>query len=702
MQPKRALTSVDIAALVTELRRYTGATVDKIYLYPEDLLRIKLRDYDAGRLDLLAAIRDPKRVHLAARERVPDAPERPPNFAMMLRNRITGGTFLGVEQFEFDRIMTLRFERGETTTSIVLELFGDGNIAVLDETGQVVSSLDTVRLKSRTVAPGSTYGYPASRFDPLSATREQFGAAMEESDTDLVRTIATQLNFGGLWGEELCRRAGVEPAMDINEATATTYDELWRAIEQLRGRLKEGDLDPRLYYEESERPVDATPLALEEYAELESEQVASFNDALDRFFEEVATEGADTAPAGPQKPEFEALISRKERILDQQESAIERFEREADAEREKAELVYAEYETVEDVLSTIREAREQELPWTEITARIETAAEEGLEAAQAIEEIDGTTGRVTVALGDEPIEVELLVAEGVERNADRLYNAAKELASKKAGAQSALEETATELEELATRRREWSPEEASEDEQPEEEPVEAVDWTTRSSVPIRQDDQWYERFRWVRTGSGFLVIGGRNADQNEELVKKYMETGDRFFHTQAHGAPVTVLKATGPSEPSTDVEIPPSDREAAAQFAVSYSSVWSDGRFTGDVYEVGPDQVSKTPESGEFLQKGGFAVRGDREYYDDTPVGVAVGIQVEPYTRVIGGPPAAVAARAETHLRLEPGQYAQNDIAMMLYRRFREAFTDQQFVRKVASADRIQEFCPPGGSRIVE
>lgn len=78
MQPKRALTSVDIAALVTELRRYTGATVDKIYLYPEDLLRIKLRDYDAGRLDLLAAIRDPKRVHLAARERVPDAPERPP------------------------------------------------------------------------------------------------------------------------------------------------------------------------------------------------------------------------------------------------------------------------------------------------------------------------------------------------------------------------------------------------------------------------------------------------------------------------------------------------------------------------------------------------------------------------------------------------------------------------------------------------
>ncbi len=175
------------------------------------------------------------------------------------------------------------------------------------------------------------------------------------------------------------------------------------------------------------------------------------------------------------------------------------------------------------------------------------------------------------------------------------------------------------------------------------------------SVPIRENEPWYDRFRWFHTSDDYLVIGGRNADQNEELVKKYLEPGDQVLHTQAHGGPVTVLKATDPSEASSsDIELPDSSIEEAAQFAVSYASVWKDGRYAGDVYAVDSDQVTKTPESGEYLEKGGFAIRGDRTYYDDTPVGVAVGIQCEPYTRVIGGPPSAIEGQAETMIELEP------------------------------------------------
>jgi len=200
------------------------------------------------------------------------------------------------------------------------------------------------------------------------------------------------------------------------------------------------------------------------------------------------------------------------------------------------------------------------------------------------------------------------------------------------------------------------------------------------------------------------VIGGRNADQNEELVKKYLEPGDTVLHTQAHGAPpVTVLKATDPSEASSsDIDLPESSIEEAARFAVSYSSVWKDGRYAGDVYAVDSDQVTKTPESGEYLEKGGFAIRGDRTYYRDTPVDVAVGIQCEPYTRVIGGPSSAIEDRAVTTIELEPGRYAQADTAKRLYRTFRERFEDETFVRKIASPDRIQHFMPPGGSRISE
>ena len=50
MDRKRAMTGVDLAALVGELRDYTGAVVDKAYLYGEDLVRLKMRDYERGRI----------------------------------------------------------------------------------------------------------------------------------------------------------------------------------------------------------------------------------------------------------------------------------------------------------------------------------------------------------------------------------------------------------------------------------------------------------------------------------------------------------------------------------------------------------------------------------------------------------------------------------------------------------------------------
>ncbi|PSQ02822.1 hypothetical protein BRC94_00815 [Halobacteriales archaeon QS_5_70_17] len=706
MDRKRELTSVDCAALVRELGTYEGAKVDKAYLYDEDLLRLKLRDFERGRLELLVEVGDPKRAHLSAPERVPDAPGRPPDFAMMLRNRISGADFAGVEQFEFDRILTFRFEREDGDTEIVAELFGDGNVAVLDENREVLGSLETVRLKSRTVAPGAVYEYPSSRFNPLRVDREAFDARMDESDTDVVRTLATQLNFGGLWAEELCTRAGVEKTLDISEAGDDEYAALYDAIDRLRTVLRSGEFDPRIYYEEGEGdgddeiPVDVAPVPLEEREGLPSEVFEAFNDALDEYFHEFEAGEETEGGGGRDRPDFESEIAKYERIIEQQRGAIEDFEEDAAAERERAELLYGRYDLVDDVISAVREAREADTPWEEIEQRFEEGRERGIPEAEAVTGVDPSEG--TVALEIDGTRVSVDPSMGVEKNADRRYKEAKRIEEKKAGAEEAIADTREQLEDAERRREEWSADDAEEPEEDDDGQSEDVDWLSRSSVPVRRDEQWYERFRWFHTSDGFLVIGGRNADQNEEVVKKYMERGDRFFHTQAHGAPATVLKATGPSEAARDVDIPERSREEAAQFAVSYSSVWKEGHFSGDVYEVAPDQVSKTPESGEYVEKGSFVVRGDRTYYRDTPVGCAVGIAVEPQSQVIGGPPSAIEPRAVTPIRVEPGQYAQNDMAKMLYREFRERFADESFVRKVASADRVQEFLPTGGSRIVE
>ncbi len=693
MDPKRELTSVDLAALERELTTYEGARVEKVYLYDDGLVRFKMREYDLGRIELLVDTGEFKHVRVATPERVPQAPERPPNFAMMLRNRLEGAHLESVEQFEFDRILSLEFKRSGESTTIVAELFGDGNLAVLDNVGEVVDCLSTVRLKSRTVVPGSPYEYPEARFNPLAVDKERFKARIDDSDTDLVRTLATRLNFGGIWAEELCTRAGVEKVIDIEEVTDEMVDAVYNEVETLREQVAAGDFDPRLYTDDG-RPIDVTPLPMQEHADLDEEHFDQFTEALDIYATNLDSD--DDEPSAPQRPDFEAEIEKKQRIIDQQQGAISNFDEQSEAEREKAESLYANYDLVDDILRTVRTARNEGTPWEEIQERFEQGKEQGIEAAQAVEGVDGSEGTVTVTVDDKAAT--LFVEDGVEKNADRLYQEAKRIQEKKAGAQAAIENTREELAEIKARRDEWEADDGEDDSQEDTEQRD-IDWLSRSSVPVRQSDNWYDRFRWFHTSDGFLVIGGRNADQNEEIVKKYLDRGDLFFHAQAHGGPVTVLKATDPSESyDEELTIPDSSKEEAAQFAVSYSSVWKDAKFSGDAYMVDHTQVSKTPESGEFLEKGGFAIRGDRTYFRDVPVGVAVGVTCEPETRVVGGPPEAIADQAESVIEVEPGKYAQNDIAKRVYREFRSRFADESFVRKIASPDLIQKFLPPGQS----
>ncbi len=725
MEPKRALTSVDLRALTRELSALEGAVVDKVYLYDDRSLRFKLRDFDRGRQELFVLVGDETGLHTVAPDRVPEAPERPPEFATQLRNRLSGADLVAVEQYGFDRVVRLDFERPDGNTSVVAELFGDGNVAVLDGNGETIACLETVRLKSRTVAPGAPYEYPGERVDPLSLDDDAFAAAMRDSDSDLVRTLATQLNFGGLYAEELCTRAGVPKTLAVAEADADHFRALYDAVEGLDADLREG-LDPRIYHDPSQAedgsdegddagprgpPVDVTPVGLVEYEDgtgdddrsgLVAESFSSFDDAVAEYFRRrrAADEAVETTR---DRPDFEGEIAKFERIVEQQESAIEDFEAEAAEYREQAEALYANYDLADEVLSTVQAARTEDRPWEEIAERLSEGRERGIPAAEAVESVDGSEGTVTVELDGHAVE--LHADEGVEHNADRLYREAKRVEEKAEGAREAVTDTREQLAAVKERREQWSADDGeggADDGEDESEDEADVDWLSRPSVPVRKDEQWYERFRWVRTSEDFLVLGGRNADQNEELVEKYLERGDLFFHTQAHGGPATVLKAADPSESARDVTVPERSREEAARFAVSYSSVWKAGQFADDVYMVDHDQVSKTPESGEYLAKGGFAVRGDRTYFRDTPVDVAVGIQCEPSTRVVGGPSAPVETQAETTVAVEPGRFAQGDVAKRIYRTFRERFADESFVRKVASPDRIQHFLPPGTSRMID
>jgi predicted ribosome quality control (RQC) complex YloA/Tae2 family protein len=365
-----------------------------------------------------------------------------------------------------------------------------------------------------------------------------------------------------------------------------------------------------------------------------------------------------------------------ERRLKQQEDAIAKFEKDEADNVRKGEIIYADYQQVEDIVRVINGARAKGYSWDDIRKTLKDAKKAGNASATAIQSVDPATGTVTVKLSDATVNID--VALTVPQNAQAYYDKAKRITAKKEGALKAIAETKKAMAKAQPRAEE----------------------TARKKVKAStkpRKARWYDRFRWFFTSDGFMVVGGRDADSNEEIVKKYMDRNDVFFHAQAHGAPITVIKTEGR-------EVSQEALAETAQFAVSYSSVWKAGQFSGDCYWVRPEQVSKTPESGEYVAKGAFIVRGERNYMKDVPVRAAVGIRFdESGCYVIGGPVNAVKARAKYTIVIEPGELNQGDAAKKIYRHFLEHASqdDAKAIRQAASPDRIIVFMPPGETRIV-
>jgi hypothetical protein len=127
--------------------------------------------------------------------------------------------------------------------------------------------------------------------------------------------------------------------------------------------------------------------------------------------------------------------------------------------------------------------------------------------------------------------------------------------------------------------------------------------------PVRQP-KWFEKFNWFVSSDGYLVLGGRDAQQNEILYKKYLRKGDVYVHADLHGAGTIVIKN---NQASPDAPIPPSTLSQAGTLAVCSSSAW-DSKAVMAAWWVNADQVSKSAPTGEFLPMGSFMVRGKKNF----------------------------------------------------------------------------------------
>ncbi len=178
----------------------------------------------------------------------------------------------------------------------------------------------------------------------------------------------------------------------------------------------------------------------------------------------------------------------------------------------------------------------------------------------------------------------------------------------------------------------------------------------KKKEPPKIPKTWKDDFRWFESSEGFVIVSGKNAKQNEELLKKYMEAGDLVFHADIHGSPFTLVKKGKKCSIKTI--------EEAAQQTISYSKAWNLGMAGGDVYYIYPHQVTKQAPSGLYVPMGSFIVRGKKNFVKNVKLELAVGFA----ERIIAGPKSAIRKKTRNYVIIHPGSESKEKIAEKIKR----------------------------------
>jgi len=203
----------------------------------------------------------------------------------------------------------------------------------------------------------------------------------------------------------------------------------------------------------------------------------------------------------------------------------------------------------------------------------------------------------------------------------------------------------------------------------------------------KTENQWYHKFRWFNTTNNYLVLAGRDARNNELLIKKHMADEDVYFHAEIHGAPHVVLK-----NPNKD-DVPDVDKQEAATFAGMFSSAWKSKIFSIDVYSTTPDQVTKTANTGESVGKGAFVIRGKRDYFHK--LDLTCGIGFDEKLGIISGPYDAIKQKSKVIYKLIPGDDRKSEVVFNLKRKFEKK-------EIIVTTEEIDCMLPPGDCKLVE
>lgn len=662
------MTSFDVAAVTREINQSVeGAFISKIYQIGPKTLLFKLRKPGIPKIQLL--IEAGKRIHLTSYAH--ETPQRPSGFCMSLRKYLDNGIVQAIKQHDFERIVTMEINTRQGVFQLVSEFFGNGNIILVDPEGKILQAMTYKRMKDRNILRNEPFQQPPARGkNPLNLKLNDFKEIKDLEKKEIVRALSKSVSISGTYAEEILLRSAVNKKKPCNELTEEELETIFRELQNLLSTIVSKNLEPRIISDKNEQWIDATALALKKYEGFTIQKFETFNNALDEYYTKI-TDFKNTQEA---TGDVEKEVARQKRILDKQLRALEYLKEPITKNKNIGDLIYQHFGDLQALTQKILEQKRYGKSWEEIASVLQQGKEANIHPATLFESLDAKNQILRVSLDATAFSLNL--RDSVQDNANRYYSKSKKAEKKLKGAEKILEETREKIEKAKKQ----------------------VVLTRKEQQPLvkRRKKEWYEKFRWFHSSDGFLVIGGRDATTNELIVKKRMEPNDIIFHAEIVGAPFVLIKTEGNTVPDQTIN-------EAAQLAASYSRAWKELLSAINVYWIHPDQVSKTPPSGQSLPKGSFMIRGKKNFVRGVKLHVAIGLKIEDDTvTLVGGPVSAIATHAKAYMELIPGSQKSSQIAKKIRHKLSTKVSEE--LKRTVTAiplDEIQRFIPLGRGKII-
>ncbi|KAI2801418.1 hypothetical protein RDWZM_008427 [Blomia tropicalis] len=616
---KNRFTTLDLIAILPEIReRLVGMRINQVYDVDSKTFIFRFskatqeKSEQEESLKQMLIIESGIRIHMTEFNWPKN--DNPSGFTMKLRKHIRNKRLESITQIGIDRIVDLQFGTNEFTSHVIIELYSKGNVILTDKDYTILSLIRFYKDNRTNINIAVRETYPINKQVYIADDSKMNRQQIEKILSDTKETNFKKLfNPHFLYGPTLLEHSLLQ-FKDVNankfmvsrsdiDIVEKVFQYAESQVEFFRNNCSKGyiiqKMEKRANSDEMLTTYDEFhPYLFAQFVNEKSsiEVCETFNKAIDQFFSKMEGQKIESKTVQQEKQALKKLDAIKKDHV----SRLENLAKMQEIDNRKAQLIESNIELVDKAISVLRSSIAAKYSWEMISELVRDAQDTGDLIATKIKDLKLDKNCFTMILGD-PFEgessdskststtltVDIDIGLSAYANARRYYDHRKDAAKKEQKTIDHSEKAFKNVERKVKQQ--------------------LKETTIKTNIVMARKILWFEKFYWFISSEGFLVIAGRDAQQNEMIVKRYLSKDDIYVHADIHGATSVVIKNY------TEKEVPPKTLNEAANMAICFSASW-DAKVVTAAYWVFSHQVQKTAPSGQYLSVGSFMIRGKKNY----------------------------------------------------------------------------------------